>query len=193
VTATTQAANSADTKLATDNTVINSYATPPTAGYGSTTAEPVAATTVTATSTMTANGLPTGCVQLPCSLAAWNVAPTTTTLTSSFGPTTMLTPTYAGMWRECYYLDVTVAGTAGTYIGQATYTTDGNSTYSVSTVTVSATTQWNNSSPQASAVGSGGCSVFYADANAAIKYKISIGGITGTPTLRYAVTLERLQ
>ena len=48
-TATTQSANSADAKLATDNTVLNSFATPPTAGFGSATPEPVAATTSTAT------------------------------------------------------------------------------------------------------------------------------------------------
>jgi hypothetical protein len=47
-TGTTQAANSADAKLATDNTVINAFATPPTAGYGSSTPEPVNATTSTA-------------------------------------------------------------------------------------------------------------------------------------------------
>ena len=45
-TATTQSANSADNKLATDNSVIASYATPPTAGYGSTTPAPVFATIV---------------------------------------------------------------------------------------------------------------------------------------------------
>lgn len=48
-TATTQSANVADAKLATDNTVLNAFATPPTAGYGSGTPEPVAATTITTT------------------------------------------------------------------------------------------------------------------------------------------------
>ena len=54
VVATTQSVNSADAKLATDNTVLNAFATPPTAGYGSGTPEPVAATTVSATGGITA-------------------------------------------------------------------------------------------------------------------------------------------
>ena len=193
-TATTQSANSADSKLATDNTVINAFATPPTAGYGGTTPEPVAATTVTASGTMTANGLPTGCVQFPCALAAWTVAPTTSTSTSSIGPTTIITPTYATGWQMCIYLDVIVAGSAGNYYGGAYYTTDGHTASSAVTPTVSATTQWNSSFPPTTPVaGSGGCGVFYADANTAIQYKINVLSVTGTPTLRYWVTLERME
>ena len=46
-TASTQPVNSVDSELATDTTVLNAFATPPTSGYGSTTPAPVSVTTVT--------------------------------------------------------------------------------------------------------------------------------------------------
>lgn len=58
-TATTQSANANNTTLATTAYVGNEFATPPTAGYGSTTPEPVAATTLSASSTVSGTGFST--------------------------------------------------------------------------------------------------------------------------------------
>ena len=76
-----------------------------------------------------------------------------------------------------------MAGTGGSYALQMNYTSDGHAFNSNFLAQVNATPQWTTSS---------GCVQFYDDASGAIKWNI-VSGATGSPTLRYALTLERLQ
>ena len=119
------------------------------------------------------------------------VAPTTTTSTSGVGATTLYTPTSAGQFRMCWYIDIIVAGTAGTYQGKETVTSDGNTYSAWVTAAVNANAQWNSTITGGS--NQNACSTFYADASQPIKYQLNASSVTGTPTVRYAVTLEQLQ
>jgi hypothetical protein len=147
------------------------------------TAEPISAASFNAAT------LPTGCAQYPCVVA--KVAPTLYSGTASVpfsGSNTIysIPAGAAGEYRFCWFVDVTVAATAGSFQPITDYTTDGH-TVSVDPGFVAATGQWN---------GSYGCadnSAFYADAGTNVTWYIWMNGVTGSPTFRYALTLERLQ
>ena len=87
---------------------------------------------------------------------------------------------------------MTVAGTGGTYTLGAVYTSSGNSFSSNLTWNVTATPQWSASSVNGSFPSQLSCVTFQSDAGAAIQYKITASGVTGTPTARYSITLMLL-
>jgi hypothetical protein len=158
------------------------------------TAQLSAANTFAAAQTVT--GLPTGCVQFPCVVA--KVAPAIYTGTASTPTAILYTPTAAGQFELCGFLDVTVAGTAGNASLLTNFTTDGynysgftigltqGSPYSghVISTDVLASAQWSNGNA---------CVVIYTDAGQPIKWQLGLNGVTGSPSFRYALTLEQLQ
>lgn len=137
----------------------------------------------------TLSNFPTGCVQFPC--VRGTVAQTTTTSTTGVALTTFYTTANDAtihLYRLCEPLLITVAGTAGTYAPENGYVISSHSNSGNTLSSISATSQWNfNGTASVPA-----CTNFFADPNTAIKYGILASGVTGTPTVMYAVTLEQL-
>lgn len=117
-----------------------------------------------------------------------------TTSPPQVATTIYTTPAGSGqVYRICSQLIVTAAGTAGSVSLQATYTSQSH-TFSGTNYTqigpasynsaVAVTTQWNQGS---------GCFTFTADGGTNIQAWLGLGGVTGSPTYLYSVTLERLQ
>ncbi len=159
-TATTQSANSADSKLATDNTVINAFATPPTAGYGSTTPEPVAATTLTATSLNN--------VVTPLHL---------TGKTANISTTAIFTPAASHYYLVCANATITTAGTTSTFVTPlVSYynVTDGVQKFELIGTGQPASTA------NTTGVANGGCVNIYAGTGGAVSYSTTGYGSTGT-------------
>lgn len=130
-TATTQAANSADAQLATDQTVINSYATPPTAGYGSTTPEPVTATTVLANTINTVYWVPSGSADYG---AAINTILAACPTTSTYQQCEIRLPRVSsGTWSTA----VTITSPGVSIIGQGVYASSFSCSVNGSCLTVS--------------------------------------------------------
>jgi hypothetical protein len=102
----------------------------------------------------------------------------------------MFTTVAAGQFRMCFWIDITVAGSAGTYEGMAQFTSDGHSFTPFVGPTVAASTQWASTT---TGTNTNNCSSFYADAATAIKYELFASSVTGSPTVRYAVSLEQMQ
>jgi hypothetical protein len=177
-TATTQTTGDNSTKLAT-----TAYVSSQIAAGGS---------TLSTANTLT--GMPTGCVQYPCVVA--KVAPTAAALTNGTSPTVLYAVPSggAGFYRECGYVDVTIASAQSAIVDPIAYwTTDGNNQYQILLSLVNnssgglanSITQWSNS---------GGCLQFYADASSSIYYAVQYSTtITPAATVRYAFTLERLE
>jgi len=85
----------------------------------------------------------------------------------------------------CVVLSMTVAGTAGQFQVFAQYTGDGHYlNFGDGTISVATTTQWNTAQ---------GCTVGYSDSGTVIGWYMSGNAVTGTPTVRYGLTLERMQ
>jgi len=109
------------------------------------------------------------------------------TLALGIGATTIYTAPSAGLYRECAFIRTTLAGTAGTFqIVSSSYISDGSTAGSSAAITPATS---------ATAVGSVGraCIEIYVDSGSPIQWAMSASGITGSPTVRYALTLERLQ
>lgn len=134
----------------------------------------------------TVTGFPAGCVQVPCQVA--NIASATYSGATSTGLATLYTTSSAGLYRICSTLVDTVAPTAASsqeifiqYIGDGH--TFSNSALLNSPSLGTSITQW---------VSGSGCGTFYADASTAIQWELLLSGVTGTPTYRYSVELERV-
>jgi hypothetical protein len=114
-----------------------------------------------------------------------SVGPALLTGTTGIALTTLYTPSAAGEYRMCVAQNVTVAASAGSSeYAYFTYTTDGHGvTQTTGVGTITMTTQWSTGN---------GCVVFYADASQPIKYGVSYTTVTGTPSIRYAFTLEAI-
>jgi hypothetical protein len=137
--------------------------------------------TITAADTLT--GLPSGCLQYPCVVA--NQASSTYSGTGGFSNGLYTTSSSgAGLYRLCGYIDITVAGTAGNFYISGQYTTDGHYLSFSYSPAAAAATLWSNANI---------CYVFYSDASKGINFQLYGSGVTGSPTVRYAGTLERLQ
>lgn len=139
--------------------------------------------TITAANSLT--GLPTGCQQLPCTVAG--LMQQSYSSTASTGYLTLLAAgsVVAGSYEICEYMQVSVAGTAGTFQGWVSYTSAGHSTPDTVTSSISTTTQWNHtSSPNT-------CQEFHSDSGVGISYQWVASGVTGTPTIIYNITLTR--
>jgi hypothetical protein len=120
-----------------------------------------------------------------------SIAPTTTSSTTGIAATTILTtPNDAAthVYRMCVPMLMTVVATAGTY-GPIFHWTWATHTFGNVPSTISGTVLW---STNTSSSGGIQCATFPADANTAIQWGISATGVTGTPTVAYAVTLEQL-
>jgi hypothetical protein len=135
-------------------------------------------------------GCPSG-YHYPCIIA--KIAPTLYSGTAPTGLVTLVTPATAGQYRICGSLSIVAVGTAATGLDiLRIFTRDG-------TVTSGGITPAPNvSSNMASTITTVGsqsdvCEPFYADAGQPIQAELYMTGVTGTPTFRYAVTLERLQ
>jgi len=146
------------------------------------TSEPISA------GSFNASGLPAGCAQYPCVVA--KVAPTLYSGTASLpiggGYTTLYAAPSggAGLYRLCWWLSVTAAATAGNVEILGTTTADGHANgWSSGFI---AATGVNNAA-------SGCSSSAYVDAGSNVQWWLWANGVTGTPTFRYAATLERLQ
>jgi hypothetical protein len=113
-----------------------------------------------------------------------SVAPSTYSGTTSTGFATIYTPSAAGSFRLCGYLDVTVAATAGTIQMYGAYATDGHGVTPTVTTSLNAATQW---------ASNGQCITLYGDASVPIKWELVLTSVTGAPTFRYWVTLEQMQ
>ncbi len=111
------------------------------------------------------------------------VAPVTYSGTSGVAGGTLLTPSLAGVYRLCGFEAITVAGTGGSFYLRSKFYSDGRY-QSINTGNLLTTTQWTISQS---------CTTFYADAGQAIQYDVLASSVTGTPTVRYALTLEQLQ
>ncbi len=113
-----------------------------------------------------------------------------TSCTGGVAATTMFTTandSTTHQYRQCYSMTVTSAGTAGTFQAAPNYTLGGSSYTTALGSTISYTVNSTNAASGTS------CAVFNADANTAIKYQIVASGVTGTPTLGYSVSLEKLR
>lgn len=123
-----------------------------------------------------------------------SVAPTTYSGTTGVGVTTLYTPAAAGLFRICGFLDMTVAASAGTFQIKYGYTSDGHSfsTGNILTNTVGPG-QWASTASPSNNANGNACTVFYADTATAVQWQVAASGVTGTPTVRYAVTLEQLE
>jgi hypothetical protein len=135
---------------------------------------------ITSTEPLHVTGLPAGCVQTPCTVAS---AGGTTTSTTGVGYAFTYSPAALGLYRYCGYVDIIVAGTAGNYDLVANYTTDGHS-FNAQSGNASAASQWSSINA---------CYEFTADASSNIIGNLNSGGVTGTPTVRYSMTLELLK
>ena len=120
------------------------------------------------------------------SMVVAQVAPTIHTGTTGIGLTTLYTPSAAGQFRLCADQDVVVAATAGTENLYYQFVSDGHtfSSQSIYGTGIAITTQWSKVNA---------CVTFYADASQPIKWAMSAGSLTGTPQLRYELSLEQLQ
>lgn len=170
VTATTQSANSADNKLATDNSIINAFATPPTAGYGSTTPEPVNATTLTATNLNNA------------------ITPSRLTgKTANISTTTWFTPAASHYYMVCENATITTAAASS-----STIVTPLVSFYSagdgIQKFEIIATGQ-SGATTNNTGTANGGCIGIYAGTGGAVGY--STTGYASSPanTMTYDLTL----
>ena len=102
--------------------------------------------------------------------------------------TLITAPPGGGTYRMCFFLEMTVAGTGGTFQGWASYTANGNSQNDTVTAAIAATPQYTHlGSAQQT------CETLHADAATAVLWALVGTSVTGTPTVKYDVTLERLQ
>ena len=132
----------------------------------------------------TVSGLPTGCQQYPCTVA--KVAPATYSGTTGTSQMNMYTvpPGGAGQYRLCMALTVIAPGTAGAFSLGVQANGDGH-TFSFQTSNVYLTSQWSTTNS---------CNSYYADAGSGTVWNLYTGGgVTGSPTLRYEITLEKMQ
>lgn len=143
--------------------------------------------TIAPVASLDQTGVSPGCVFYPCVVAA--IAPTTYTGTAGIGPTVLYASTLAaGEYRICGNLRVTtaVASATGTFqLGAAGFVSDGTSsgtTFGLFTPVVEGT------------VGNfgSGCSQVYIDQASIVNWELVASSVTGSPTIRYGVTLERL-
>lgn len=143
--------------------------------------------TIAPVASLDATGVSPGCVFYPCVVAA--IAPTTYTGTAGIGPTVLYASTLAaGEYRICGNLRVTtaVASATGTFqLGAAGFVSDGTSsgtTFGLFTPVVEGT------------VGNfgSGCSQVYIDQASIVNWELLASAVTGSPTVRYSVTLERV-
>jgi hypothetical protein len=128
----------------------------------------------------TGNGLPIRCRQYPCTIA--KVAPALYRGTDGIGATTIYTTPSPGLYRECAFVR-----TAVTFqLISSSYISDGSTAGSKAGITPATS---------ATAVGSIGraCIDIYVDSGSPIQWALSASGVTGSPTIRYAITLDRLQ
>ena len=132
-----------------------------------------------------AGGSPTGCTSYPCTVAS--VAP------AIYGgpgePAALLyTTPSSGSYRACGFLRTVAPGTAGTVAVMLTYFTSDGSYTGVTPM---------NLTPAVSttAVGNVGqaCTNLYIDGGRQISWYFADPGVTGAPTMRYWITLERMQ
>jgi hypothetical protein len=133
----------------------------------------------------TENSLPLRCRQYPCTVA--KVAPALYRGTEGIGATTIYTAPSAGLYRECAFVRTAVAGTAGAFqLRSSSYISDRSTVGSSGGITPATS---------ATVVGSIGraCIEIYVDSGSPIQWALSASGVTGSPTVRYAITLDRLQ
>ena len=137
----------------------------------------------TVTTANTTIGLPAGCQQYPCVVA--KVAPGLFSGLSGFSfiPLYSIPSGGAGVYRSCETLTTTVAGTGGSYNIVVNAYSDGHSANLGGIGPVNATPQWGTAN---------GCQTLYLDASQTVQWEI-YGTETGTPTVRYQITFERLQ
>jgi hypothetical protein len=148
-----------------------------------------------ASAAITAAG--TGCTAAPtsatctsgtatCTGSPVSITVTSTSTVLSPGTVTLLTPAAAGSYRQCGFLSMTVAATTGTtvYLNPLFFNDGHSNTGDVMASTASPATQWAHAS---------GCTDFYADSAQPIRVGLQFNAVTGTPTVRYWVTLEWLQ
>jgi hypothetical protein len=102
--------------------------------------------------------------------------------------TLITAPPGGGTYRMCFFLEMTVAGTAGTFQGWASYTANGNSQNDTVTAAIAATPQYTHLGAAQQT-----CETLHADAATAVQWALVATSVTGTPTVKYDVTLERLQ
>lgn len=121
-------------------------------------------------------GAPTGVIA--------RVAPALYSSTSSTSLVTIFTPPAAGQYRLSCWMQETVAGTAGTFQIQFNTVSDGHTTTLNCGGTVTTTSQWAQTQ---------GVVSFYADAGVAVQWIITAASVTGTPTIRYTLAVEKLQ
>lgn len=130
-----------------------------------------------------------GCAQYPCVVAT--VTPASYSgLTGTSATTLYTTPAGSGQeYRVCGSLVMTAAAaTGGAFSLQANYTVSGHAQTGKSFLQLSAvTTQWADSSNLAS------CFTFTPDASTAVQWQLVGSSVTGSPTVLYGVTLERLK
>ena len=112
------------------------------------------------------------------------MAPATTSSVTGVGNTLLYTASAAGQYRVCAYLDNVAVASTGFYYFYIQYTSDGHGFSSNVLNNTSATTQWTQGQ---------NCFNFYVDAGSQIRYGVGASSVTGTPTERYAATLEQLQ
>jgi hypothetical protein len=127
----------------------------------------------------------TGCLQYPCTIA--KVAPALYRGSDGIGATTIYTAPSAGLYRECAFVRTAVAGTGGSFqLKSSSYISDGSTAGSGAGITPATS---------ATVVGSIGraCIDIYVDSGSPIQWALSASGVTGSPTVRYAITLDRLQ
>lgn len=111
--------------------------------------------------------------------------------TSSIAAATIYTAPSAGQFRLCSFVTVSVVGTAGSFTAVFNWTTvthnfvGGQLGKSIATTSLWDWTGSGNNPPT--------CQTLWADAATNIQYGITASGVTGTPTIQYAWTLERLQ
>ena len=129
--------------------------------------------------------LKTGCTQYPCTIA--KVAPTLYRGSEGIAATTIYRAPSSGLYRECAFVRTAVAGTAGTFqLISSSYVSDGSTAGSRAGITPAIS---------ATEVGSIGraCMDIYVDSGSPIQWALSASGVTGSPAIRYAITLDRLQ
>lgn len=120
---------------------------------------------------------------LPCIVA--QISPTLYSGSTNV-TTSLLTPLTSGSYQMCGYVDVISAAIEGNSIVLSTsYTSDQTYQNGIGMAALSSpTTQWSVSS---------GCVQFYSDASQPIGVSLLFSGVVGVPTIRYWVTLERVQ
>lgn len=117
---------------------------------------------------------------------------TTYSSTASLAPATVYTTQAAGFYQVCSWVVMTVAATAGSYTPVAGFTASGHAFSGLQIgASLTATSQWTHNGNSGSMPPI--CPIFWADANTAITYGINASSVTGTPTLAYTWTIQRLQ